>query len=64
MNPVSTDAIIGLLVRHGLGLVAGGLIADGTITADNVNTAGGAITALIVVGWSIWQKKRAARGPR
>jgi len=62
MNPpVSTATVIGLLVRHGLGIAAGALLADGTLTADQVNTIGGAITGLLVIGWSVWQKKRAAK---
>ena len=58
---VSAQTLIGLLVRHGLGLAAGALLADGTLSADQVNTIGGAITGLVVIGWSVWQKKRAAK---
>lgn len=62
MNPtVSAPAIIGLLVRHGLGLAAGALLSNGTVTADQVNTTAGAVTAIVVVLWSIFQKKKAAK---
>ncbi len=58
---VSAQTLIGLLVRHGLGLAAGALLADGTLSADQVNTIGGAITGLVVIAWSVWQKKRAVK---
>lgn len=62
MNPtVSAPALIGLLVRHGLGLAAGALLSNGTVTADQVNTTAGAVTAIVVVLWSILQKKKAAK---
>lgn len=62
MNPtVSAPAIIGLLVRHGLGLAAGALLSNGTVTADQVNTTAGAVTAIVVVLWSIFQKQKAAK---
>jgi hypothetical protein len=58
---VSAQTLIGILVRHGLGLVAGALLRDGTLSADQVNFIGGAITGFVVIGWSVWQKKRAAK---
>ena len=61
MNTVSAPALIGLLVRHGLGLAAGALLSNGTVTADQVNTTAGAVTAIVVVLWSIFQKKKAAK---
>lgn len=62
MNPtVSAPALIGLLVRHGLGLAAGALLSNGTVSADQVNTTAGAVTAIVVVLWSIFQKKKAAK---
>lgn len=62
MNPtVSAPALIGLLARHGLGLLSGAMLGDGVVSADQLNTAAGAVTALVVVAWSIWQKKRAAK---
>ena len=60
MNDQLTS-IIGGLVRHGLGTVAGGLVANGTVTGSQVEVAAGAVTTLLVVFWSIWQKKRAAK---
>jgi len=58
---VSAQTFIGILVRHGLGLAAGALLRDGTLSADQVNFIGGAITGFVVIGWSVWQKKRAAK---
>ena len=52
MNSQITS-IIGTFVRHGLGLVAGKLL-----TGDQMEVVAGSVTALVVVGWSIWQKKR------
>lgn len=54
-------SIIGGLVRHGLGIAAGGFVANGTITGSQVEIIGGAITSVIVVIWSVLQKKRAAK---
>lgn len=60
MNDQLTS-IIGGLVRHGLGIAAGGAVANGTLTGSQVEVVGGAITSILVVAWSIWQKKRAAK---
>jgi hypothetical protein len=59
---VSAPALIGLLVRHGLGLAAGALISNGSVSSDQLNTTAGAVTAIVVVAWSIFQKRRAAKG--
>lgn len=60
MNDQLTS-IIGGLVRHGLGIAAGGAVANGTVTGSQIEVIGGAITSVLVVVWSIWQKKRAAK---
>lgn len=59
---VSAPALIGLLVRHGLGLAAGALISNGSVSSDQLNTTAGAVTAIVVVAWSIFQKRRASKG--
>lgn len=56
MNSQLTS-IVGSLVRHGIGLFAGKLL----LTGDQIEVVTGAVTAIIVVGWSIWQKKRAVK---
>jgi hypothetical protein len=56
-NSVSLTTIVGTLVRTGLAAFAGKLL-----TGEQVEIVAGAVTAIGVVGWSIWQKKRAARG--
>jgi hypothetical protein len=48
--------------RHGLGLAAGALISNGSVSSDQLNTTAGAVTAIVVVAWSIFQKRRAAKG--
>ena len=47
-------AIVGTFVRHGLTLVAGKLL-----TGDQVEIVAGAVTAVVVVAWSVWQKRKA-----
>lgn len=55
------SSIIGGIVRHGLGVVAGGAITNGFVTGAQLEVVSGAVTALLVVAWSIWQKSRAAK---
>jgi hypothetical protein len=52
------SGIIGGLVRHGLGALAGGAITSGVVTSSQVEVVSGALTALVVVAWSIWQKRK------
>jgi hypothetical protein len=54
-------SIIGGIVRHAITVVSGAFVANGLVTGSQVETASGAITALIIIGWSIWQKKKAAK---
>lgn len=51
-------SILGAIVRHGLGLAAGGLLTNGTVTSSEVEVVSGALTAIVVTLWSVWQKKR------
>ena len=50
--------LVGVFVRHGLGLLAGGAITSGMVTSSQVEVAAGAITALVIVAWSVWQKRK------
>jgi len=63
-SQVSASTLLGLLVRTGLAAAAGGMIADGTLTGEQLNTVAGGVTIAIVAGWSFFQKKRAAKGAR
>ena len=48
------STIIGTLIRHGLTIYAGNLL-----TGDQAEVVAGAGTALVVVAWSLWQKRKA-----
>ncbi|MDH5452228.1 MAG: hypothetical protein OEX14_02640 [Paracoccaceae bacterium] len=58
---METKTLIGALVRHLLGIAAGGMMTNGLVTASEVETVAGAISAIVVVAWSFWQKKQAAK---
>lgn len=55
-----TLEIIGSVVRSLITTLGASLLTQGVITADQLNTLGGAATVLIALAWSIWQKKKAA----
>lgn len=46
------------LVRHALTSAGGALVAQGYLGSDDLNTAVGALVALIGVAWSIWNKRQ------
>ena len=50
---------VGGLVRTGVAALAGGLVADGIVTAEQVNIVSGAIIITLTAAWSLWQKKQA-----
>jgi hypothetical protein len=50
------NAIIGLIIRHGLTSVGGALVAKGAVTASEWETAAGALAALVGVALSAWRK--------
>lgn len=52
---MKTDIILGLL-RHILTIIGGYYVAKGTVDQGAVDTAVGAVTALVGVGWSIHDK--------
>jgi hypothetical protein len=56
-NPI--PSYIAAILRTVGALVAGYAIAKGYITAEQAPQIGGAILALIVAGWSIFQKVNA-----
>lgn len=60
-HQVSAATIIGSLVRTALAGWGGGLIADGTITSNQVDQLGGAAAIAITLGWSLYQKWRAKK---
>lgn len=60
MNP-DPQTLVGIVVRTALAGVGGGLIADGTLTADQFNTLAGGLTVGLVALWSLFQKRRMAK---
>ena len=52
--------IISALVRHVLTALAGGLAVRYSIDGASMDAIAGGITAVIGVGWSIWQKRGSA----
>jgi hypothetical protein len=56
---MNRDVILGL-VRHVLTIGGGFLVAKGTIDAPGLDTAVGALIAIIGVAWSIFDKKTTA----
>ena len=51
------QAVIASIVRHFLTLIAGGLIADGTITDAQIQVISGGILTVVVLAWSVIEKK-------
>ena len=54
---MKTDIILGLL-HHILTIVGGYFVAKGTVDQGVADTAVGALTSLVGVGWSIHDKAR------
>lgn len=52
--------LIGLVIRHIIGMAGGGLLVNGTITDGQIDMVAGAIMTLVAVAWSIWQKTKGA----
>ena len=69
MGKLTPALIVGVIVRHGLTMLAGSLVAHGAVTADfatnAVNTIAEPVAGLIlgcgVVVWSLIQKRKAAK---
>lgn len=58
-NNVSIQSVVGLVVRHTIGAVSGGLVTSGVVTGDQVETVAGAVTIVVVAVWSYLQKRNA-----
>ncbi|OGT59080.1 MAG: hypothetical protein A3E01_06075 [Gammaproteobacteria bacterium RIFCSPHIGHO2_12_FULL_63_22] len=57
--------VVGAVVRHVLTMVGGGLIVNGSVTGDEMTQVIGAVTTVIVIGISVfqkWQKKQMDEG--
>lgn len=50
---------LGLIARHVLTTIGGGLVASGAIDAGQLETGIGAIMVLSGIAWSVWQKRGA-----
>lgn len=58
MNPL-LSAALGSILRHLLTAIAGVLVTRGIWTQDEATAyVGGAVLALLALGWSIWTKYR------
>ena len=53
---------LGLIARHVLTTIGGGLVASGAIDSGQLETGIGAIMVLSGIAWSVWQKKNASKG--
>ncbi len=54
---MTLSIIIAALLRHILTVIGGSAIATGAIDQDMITTGAGAISALIGLGWSFYEKK-------
>jgi len=54
-------SVIGAVVRATLQAAAGSALTAGLVSGDDITAASGAVTVLITLAWSIYQKKRAAK---
>lgn len=52
------NVITGLLFRHLLTSVGGAVVAAGWLTATDWQTVVGAISSLVGIGLSVWNKQR------
>lgn len=48
---------LGLIARHVLTTIGGGLVASGAIDSGQLETGVGAIMVLSGIAWSVWQKR-------
>ena len=53
---------LGLIARHVLTTIGGGLVASGAIDSGQLETGIGAIFVLSGIVWSVWQKHNAGKG--
>lgn len=44
------------LIRHGLTVAGGALVANGVASADDVSMFAGAVVTILGLGWSLYRK--------
>ena len=54
-------AVIGAVVRAILQVAAGSAVAGGVVSDSDITVAAGAVTALVSLAWSIYQKVKARK---
>ncbi len=59
--PIITANIVAGLARHLLTSVGGAIVTAGYLDGSDFSTAVGALSALVGVGWSVYQKYAAAK---
>ena len=55
-DTLQVSTIISLVIRHGIGLVGGGLITSGAISESEIQAISGAVLTIGTLVWSAWQK--------
>jgi len=58
MDKTTIDALFGV-IRHAMTTAGGGLVAAGVVTNEQWTALVGGVVAILGIGWSIWQKKKA-----
>src|SRR5262245_45219160 len=61
LSKLDASAIGGASSRQIITFLAGGVAGNGFASGDDVQQGGGLIAALVMLAWSIWQKKKAAK---
>lgn len=64
MDKELTSQSIGGLIRHVAGLAAGALVANGWIDESMTQQAIGAISGILIISWSVMQKRIALERAR
>ena len=58
MDKDTVSGVIGGLIRHLITVFGGGLVAQGLVTASELDVIGGAIAIIAGVAWSVVAKKK------
>lgn len=58
-NPTILPESIGSIIRNAMAAFGGSMVALGQLDEADAATAGGAVSMLASLAWSIWQKRRA-----
>ena len=53
--------IVGAVIRALLTGSAGALALNGAVTEDNIEVLAAAITTVVTLGWSIWEKYKSVK---